>query len=659
MWCLAAEWGHGAKARRSGIPGMLNVGAAHWNHKLSTKMAVVTLLLPIPSLLFGSAMWTLTPKQYKMLHHGGTMEENAEWMSSHGRAMPMLHADSLEAGWNAPLRSSQHMDHVSPEDALADLDETNLGRLQDVFQKFSGGGGSVSSALHWSLVAARPDGTGKVALYPGRAYIRGRGGVVERALFISALLTLHGRLVPCQHGAAVNLKALQGAVEELGDHFHTKTEMMSLLHRFDKDESGKLEKDEFMAMGSTKIADISTLNDAFIAFDTDEDGYITYSDGGISELMEAARKLGGLNAGLTVQHAEDADANNDGVLSKVEFDEMMLTATSRSCVAILYLDAEAFSDAVESVPLVIAVIVGNIALVGGLAGMPPTYPVQIGGVLAVYTFGSVVRIWLVRSGASAAFAWLVWLLFAMIAPLGSFCKLCLDNAGLSQVHGLGALGAWLATVNALVDLAYRHCFLSLLEGSMFLGVFAVFLALIIPSFLNLLNNVAINREWRRVQPMLPYERSRPFTLCAYLVVARAQREMLADIFLSANNWPLAYPTMLLMGGARYYANRASAKLVDRGVEAIPVCATKAIASSWAELWAVSAVGAAHLVSSGSCVHRHHEWGTVDHAFIGFVLCQLVVELVPQVLAVDIDCATPLPGDYRGLYHRAILDFSIN
>jgi hypothetical protein len=76
------------------------------------------------------------------------------------------------------------------------------------------------------------------------------------------------------------------------------------------------------------------------------------------------------------------------------------------------------------------------------------------------------------------------------------------------------------------------------------------------------------------------------------------QEMLADIYLSANNSALAYPALVLMAAARYYMNRASAALVDKGVEPITVCTTKALATSWAELWAVCAVGVAHFVSGG-------------------------------------------------------------
>jgi len=139
-------------------------------------------------------------------------------------------------------------------------------------------------------------------------------------------------------------------------------------------------------------------------------------------------------------------------------------------------------------------------------------------------------------------------------------------------------------------------------------------------------------RWRKIEPSLPFERARPFFLFAFITVARAQREMLADVYLSPTSSILAYPAVLMIGGSRYYTSRAAAKLVDKGVEAIPTAATKGIASGWAELWAVGAVGAAHLVSAGSCTARHHSWGTVSSEFVVFVLVQLVVEFGVSVVA---------------------------
>ena len=68
------------------------------------------------------------------------------------------------------------------------------------------------------------------------------------------------------------------------------------------------------------------------------------------------------------------------------------------------------------------------------------------------------------------------------------------------------------------------------------------------------------------------------------------------------------------------------------MESIPVAATKAIAAGWAELWAVGAVGAAHLVSAGSCNARHHSWGTASTSYIWFVCVQLAVEFGVSVVA---------------------------
>ena len=45
-------------------------------------------------------------------------------------------------------------------------------------------------------------------------------------------------------------------------------------------------------------------------------------------------------------------------------------------------------------------------------------------------------------------------------------------------------------------------------------------------------------------------------------------------------------------------------------------------AGYAELWAVGAVGAAHLVSAGSCAVRHHTWGSISPDFAAFLLLQL-------------------------------------
>ena len=471
-------------------------------------MALTTLLLPIPSLLFGSALWTLTPKQYRLLHHGGTLEENNNWMSSHGKAMPAEIGDDIQHGWHAPLRLSSGQTRQEKEAAHLDLDIDQLQRVEQVY-------------------------------------------IMQKD----------------EECDCVDRKQLTGALEQLGDRFHTKHEVAALMHRYDLDESQHLEKEEFMAMAAQKLDDMATLHVAFAAFDTDEDGRISYpakGDSAVSELRDAARKLGGLTSELTTQNAKSADQDNDGKLTEAEFTKMMTVATERHCVAIMYLDSEALSEAVEAVPLLLAVIAGNVALVGGVAGMPQTYPIQAMGVGIAYLFASLVRIWLVRGGMSAGLAGVLWVLFGLVGPLYAFSKLCLTNAGLSKSNALAVLVAYLVCMATLVDLAYRHFFLSLLERGMLSGFVAVALALLVPTFLQLLNNITIAREWRKVEPMLPFERARPFSLCAYLIAARAQREMLADIYLSANNWPLAYPAMLLMAGGRYYMNRASAKLVDKG-----------------------------------------------------------------------------------------------
>jgi hypothetical protein len=108
-------------------PAPVSSASRSWAHKLSLKMALISLLLPLPSLLFGSALWTLVPKPYRMLHHGGTMAENAEWMASNGANMPAQLSDTLAVGWNsAPLRSSSGTQHAR-DDALQDLDALDVG----------------------------------------------------------------------------------------------------------------------------------------------------------------------------------------------------------------------------------------------------------------------------------------------------------------------------------------------------------------------------------------------------------------------------------------------------------------------------------------------------------------------------------------------------
>ena len=55
-------------------------------------------------------------------------------------------------------------------------------------------------------------------------------------------------------------------------------------------------------------------------------------------------------------------------------------------------------------------------------------------------------------------------------------------------------------------------------------------------------------------------------------------------------------------------------------------------AGYVELWAVGAVGAAHLVSAGSCAVRHHTWGSLSPDFAAFLLLQLWCEFAVSAIA---------------------------
>ncbi len=564
---------------------------AAWQNKLSFKMAVVSLLLPIPALTLGSLLWSAVPRPYTMLLHGGTIDENTEWIRGHH--MPSAFAARMKDRWEGALHAPRAGTVSAAEAAHLDVPEAELFELERAFTRHSKGGAVGLDQLAAALQAA---------------------GVFAEA----------GHSLTAPSGVAATLQAL--------------------INRWDKNENGVLDQPEFLDLAATKRRDVAGLREAFDAFDANEDGEISYrypgestAGAGESELARAAAKAlhqlrgNGPQKMDFDQAARAADSDHDGGLNREEFASMILAEASHPCMGLLYVDKESMVTSILFIPLVLGVVASAVALVGGVRAVPRHTPALAVGLVVCYLGAMLAHAPLLRGGVPSAVAGAVtWA--GLLLPAGFFCSECFRHAGLVRTSSLAVLATWLAVMAQLVDWTYRHFFRSLLSHSIVGGSIAILLAVGVPPMLNMLNSVLLTREWRKIEPAPPFERSRPFFLFAYIIVARAQREMLADVYTSPAASVLAYPAVLMIGASRYYTSRAAAKLVDKGVEPIPTAATKGIASGWAELWAVGAVGAAHLVSAGSCAARHHQWGTVSPGFVTFVIVQLAVEFCVSVVA---------------------------
>lgn len=565
--------------------------ASAWQNKLSFKMAVVSLVLPIPALTLGSLLWSSVPKPYMLLHHGGTIDENLEWIRGHH--MPEAIAKKMKERWEGSVHAPRADTFNAAQAEHLDIPEAKLVELEAIFIHHSSGGAIGLSALE--------------------------GALRDAGIFTEAG---HSRGTPL-HSSGSDIQAL--------------------INRWDRNENGVLDQTEFLDMAVTKQRDVVVLREAFDAFDVDEDGEISYSinEGNPakspkSELARAAKAVIQLRASRQQASnldaaAKAADSDSDGMLSREEFATMILAEASHPCMGLLYIDKESLVSSITFIPLVLGVVVSAVGLVGGLHAVPRHSPALLLGVMVFYLGAMFLHAPLLRGGAPSALAGAVtWA--GLLLPAGFFCSQCFRQAGLTGTRGLAVLVLWLAVMAQLVDWTYRHFFRALLSHSIVGGSVAIVLSVSVPPMLNMLNSVLVTREWNKIEPRLPFERSRPFFLFAYITVARAQREMLADIYVSSEAYVLAYPAVLAIGASRYYASRTAAKLVDKGVEPIPAAATKGIASGWAEFWAVGAIGVAHLVSAGSCTARHHQWGTVSSGFLAFALVQLVMEFVVSVVA---------------------------
>jgi Ca2+-binding EF-hand superfamily protein len=236
--------------------------------------------------------------------------------------------------------------------------------------------------------------------------------------------------------------ALPDTLAALGDRHHAtmadpEAEMRALLHRFDASEDGVLDEGEFLEMAAQIVSDLAVTQEAFAALDTNEDGKISYSKEGSSELQRAASLLGGHTSGkLGIDKAQVQDTDGDGSLDHSEFANLVLSTPKHSCVSIMYIDRAALSEAVEMAPLVAAVLAGTVALVGGIPAMPSTYPMmcapafparplccmriwwgelltgsvgacfarRLAGVGSAYCVGSLMRIWALGAGGASAIA---------------------------------------------------------------------------------------------------------------------------------------------------------------------------------------------------------------------------------------------------------------
>jgi hypothetical protein len=192
-----------------------------WQHKLSTKMALVSLLLPVPSLLVGSLLWSVAPKAYHMLHHGGTVEDNVAWMK--GNFGGQL-ADSMQQKWEGSRHAPRANTFNAAEAEHLEISEESLVALEQVFRRHNQGGA--------------------VGLAELPAALREAGVLAEAGLTDAS--------IGSQAGAA-------GA-----------DSMQGLINRWDTNENGALDQTEFLDLIAQKQRDVAHLRVAFDAFDTDE-----------------------------------------------------------------------------------------------------------------------------------------------------------------------------------------------------------------------------------------------------------------------------------------------------------------------------------------------------------------------------------------------------
>lgn len=418
-----------------------------WQNKLSCKMALVSLLLPIPALTLGSLLVLGTPKPYMLLHHGGTIDENVQWLQGHH--MPAAFATAMKEQWEGSLHAPRADTFNAAEAEHLDIAEPQLVELEAVFRR-------------------------------------------------------HGR------GGAVGVRELPGALRDAGVFAEAGHEagheaaldMQSLINRWDRNENGVLDQTEFLDLAVTKQRDVVGLREAFDAFDEDEDGEISYAAGSAqSELAGAAKALAELRGSLRRGGAQPdfddaakaADADNDGKLNRAEFARLILTEASHPCMGLLYVDKESLVTSILFIPLVLGVVVSAIALVGGQQGVPRHAPALLLGVLVCYVGAMLGHGPVLRRGMSSTLAGAIkWA--GCLLPAGCFCSECFRHAGLAHTSGLVTLVAWLAVLAQLVDWAYRHLFRSLLSHSLVGGVLAILLAVAVPPMLNMLNSVLLTRE---------------------------------------------------------------------------------------------------------------------------------------------------------------------
>jgi hypothetical protein len=72
-------------------------------------MALVTLLLPLPALLLGSAIFTLAPRAYQMQHHGGPVGDSPHWGESPHSHLSGAFDEMMRQTWD----SGMHAHHAA------------------------------------------------------------------------------------------------------------------------------------------------------------------------------------------------------------------------------------------------------------------------------------------------------------------------------------------------------------------------------------------------------------------------------------------------------------------------------------------------------------------------------------------------------------------
>lgn len=220
------------------------------------------------------------------------------------------------------------------------------------------------------------------------------------------------------------------------------------------------------------------------------------------ELHTATKAIGELVPGDQLAAAASSDVNQDGLLDRSEFHQLVMSATQRPCGGVLFLGRRAFHEAVMLTPLVIGFICSLTAILGGSQALPLMHQMEWAGVASLYVAMSITRLVFVQRAHNSTVVALgldriIWLLATALLLL-SYGQYVLAHANMVRATFTKQLGM-LFVAYVVSDFYYQHVFLWLLEGQLLSGMLAVVTSLIVPPMLNLLSNVTILRSWAQLQ----------------------------------------------------------------------------------------------------------------------------------------------------------------